>query len=100
VKSLKAARWEFSASPPGKQSYRLKLLANTEWKRAGGWIQSQFNFTPRWQLNVAYGLEAPNLSNLRTGDRFEKSDVHGKCNVQAFEKRDLCLGIPALSHEF
>jgi len=35
----------------------------------GGWIQSQFNFTPRWQLNVAYGLEAPNLSNLRTGDR-------------------------------
>lgn len=35
----------------------------------GGWIQGQFNLTPKWQTNLAYGLESPNLDNLRTGDR-------------------------------
>jgi len=35
----------------------------------GGWIQGQFNLTPKWQTNLAYGLESPNPDNLRTGDR-------------------------------
>jgi hypothetical protein len=35
----------------------------------GGWAQGQFSFNPRWQLNLAYGLESPEVSNLRTGDR-------------------------------
>jgi Gram-negative porin len=35
----------------------------------GGWIQGQLNLTPKWQANLAYGLESPNLDNLRTGDR-------------------------------
>jgi len=35
----------------------------------GGWTQGQLNFTPKWQLNLAYGLESPDVSNLRTGDR-------------------------------
>ncbi len=35
----------------------------------GGWLQAQVNFTPKWQMNIAYGLEAMDASNLRTGDR-------------------------------
>lgn len=35
----------------------------------GGWTQGQLNFTPKWQLNLAYGVESPDVSNLRTGDR-------------------------------
>jgi hypothetical protein len=35
----------------------------------GGWTQGQLNFTPKWQLNLAYGLESPDVANLRAGDR-------------------------------
>jgi hypothetical protein len=35
----------------------------------GGWVQAQINFSPKWQLNSAYGLESVDVSNLRTGDR-------------------------------
>jgi hypothetical protein len=35
----------------------------------GGWIQAQINFSAKWQLNSAYGLESVDGSNLRTGDR-------------------------------
>jgi hypothetical protein len=35
----------------------------------GGWIQAQYNFTPRWQTNISYGLDAQNVNNLRVGDR-------------------------------
>ena len=35
----------------------------------GGWIQGQFNLTPKWQTNLGYGLESPNIGNLRAGDR-------------------------------
>ena len=35
----------------------------------GGWMQAQFNLSPRWQTNAAYGIEAMDASNLRTGDR-------------------------------
>ncbi len=35
----------------------------------GGWAQAQFNIAARWQANLGYGLEAPDASELRTGDR-------------------------------
>ena len=35
----------------------------------GGWIQAQFNFTPKWQTNLSYGLDAQNASNLTVGSR-------------------------------
>jgi hypothetical protein len=35
----------------------------------GGWVQAQFNLHPKWQVNMAYGLESLDQSNLRTGDR-------------------------------
>ena len=35
----------------------------------GGWTQAQFNIAARWQANLGYGLEAPDASELRTGDR-------------------------------
>ena len=35
----------------------------------GGWMQAQFNLNPRWQINAAYGIEAMDTNNLRTGDR-------------------------------
>lgn len=35
----------------------------------GGWSQAQFNFTPKWQANLAYGIDAERNRNLRVGDR-------------------------------
>ncbi len=35
----------------------------------GGWSQGQFNFTPKWQLNLAYGIDSEKTRNLRVGDR-------------------------------
>jgi len=37
----------------------------------GGWIQAQFNIAARWQANMAYGLDLPNVGQLRTGDRWK-----------------------------
>lgn len=35
----------------------------------GGWSQAQFNFTGQWQLNLAYGIDAPQASELPVGNR-------------------------------
>lgn len=35
----------------------------------GGWTQAQFNFNPRWQMNLAYGLDVPQASELPVGNR-------------------------------
>jgi len=35
----------------------------------GGWMQGQFNFHPKWQVNLAYGIDIANMAQLRTGDR-------------------------------
>jgi hypothetical protein len=35
----------------------------------GGWSQLQVNFTPKWQMNLAYGIDQPRSSDLRVGDR-------------------------------
>lgn len=36
---------------------------------AGGWMQSQFNLPWKTQINLAYGIEKPDGSELRPGDR-------------------------------
>jgi hypothetical protein len=43
----------------------------------GGWAQAQFTFTPKWQLNLAYGIDAPNVSQLRVGDRSRNQNYMG-----------------------
>lgn len=35
----------------------------------GGWSQAQLNFNPKWQMNLAFGIDADVNRNLRTGDR-------------------------------
>jgi len=35
----------------------------------GGWAQAQINFNSKWQMNLAYGIESIDGTNLRTGDR-------------------------------
>lgn len=35
----------------------------------GGWSQLQFNFNPKWQANVSYGIDAEGNRKLRVGDR-------------------------------
>ena len=35
----------------------------------GGWMQAQFNWATKWQINAAYGIDAPELRNLTTGTR-------------------------------
>lgn len=35
----------------------------------GGWAQAQFNFTKQWQLNLAYGIDAPQANELPVGNR-------------------------------
>lgn len=35
----------------------------------GGWAQVQFNFNKQWQMNLAYGIDAPQVNQLPVGDR-------------------------------
>ena len=35
----------------------------------GGWAQVQVNFNPKWQLNLAYGIDQPKASELPVGSR-------------------------------
>lgn len=35
----------------------------------GGWTQAQVNFNPRWQANLAYGIDQPETSELPVGNR-------------------------------
>ena len=43
----------------------------------GGWIQAQYNFTHRWQMNLAYGLEVPNASQIVVGNRWRNQTYMG-----------------------
>ena len=43
----------------------------------GGWSQLQFNFTPKWQANLAYGIDAERNPDLRTGDRNKNQTYTG-----------------------
>jgi len=35
----------------------------------GGWAQVQFNFNPKWQVNLAYGIDQSRASELPVGNR-------------------------------
>jgi hypothetical protein len=35
----------------------------------GGWVQVPVNLHPKWQVNLACGLESPDQRNHRNGDR-------------------------------
>jgi len=35
----------------------------------GGWAQAQFNLNPKWQVNLAYGIDQPRASELPVGTR-------------------------------
>lgn len=35
----------------------------------GGWAQLQANFTKQWQMNLAYGIDAPQANQLPVGNR-------------------------------
>jgi hypothetical protein len=43
----------------------------------GGWTQAQFNVNPKWQVNLAYGIDIANMSQLRTGDRSKNQTYMG-----------------------
>jgi hypothetical protein len=43
----------------------------------GGWIQAQFDLTHRLQLNLGYGLEVPNASQLPVGSRSRNQTYMG-----------------------
>ena len=43
----------------------------------GGWMQAQFNVNPKWQVNLAYGIDIANMSQLRTGDRSKNQSYMG-----------------------
>lgn len=43
----------------------------------GGWTQAQFNMTKQWQINLAYGLEVPNASQLTVGTRWRNQTYMG-----------------------
>jgi hypothetical protein len=43
----------------------------------GGWIQTQFNLTRQWQINLAYGLDVPNASQIPVGNRSRNQTYMG-----------------------
>jgi hypothetical protein len=43
----------------------------------GGWTQASLNLNPMWQVNLAYGLDLPNVSQLRIGDRSRNQTYMG-----------------------
>jgi hypothetical protein len=48
----------------------------------GGWVQGQYNLNPRWQLNIAYGLNRQPVA---------QSELYGRHHVQASQQSDLRL---------
>lgn len=43
----------------------------------GGWIQTQFNLTNKWQLNLGYGIDSENANELAVGDRNRNQNYFG-----------------------
>jgi hypothetical protein len=44
---------------------------------SGGWMQAQFNFTSKTQVNVAYGLDDPRVRDLPAGNRTRNQTYMG-----------------------
>jgi hypothetical protein len=43
----------------------------------GGWIQAQYNFSPKWQVNLAYGIDDPNAHDIPVGLRTRNQSYMG-----------------------
>ena len=43
----------------------------------GGWIQAQFNATHHWQINLGYGLDVPDASEIPVGNRSRNQTYMG-----------------------
>ncbi len=43
----------------------------------GGWTQAQINFTPKWQLNLVYGIDDPRVRDLPAGNRSRNQSYMG-----------------------
>jgi hypothetical protein len=43
----------------------------------GGWTQLQFNMNKQWQVNVGYGIDIANVSQLLVGDRSKNQSYMG-----------------------
>lgn len=46
-------------------------------RSSGGWAQATFNFTPKWQVNLVYGIDDPTASNLPVGARGRNQSYMG-----------------------
>ncbi|HWD97920.1 MAG TPA: hypothetical protein VG345_02745 [Bryobacteraceae bacterium] len=46
-------------------------------RSSGGWAQAQFNFTQKWQLNLAYGIDDPKVRDITAGSRTRNQTYMG-----------------------
>jgi hypothetical protein len=59
-----------SILPPGS-------LGDKGVRSSGGWIQAQYNFTRKWQMNLVYGIDDPRARDLPVGDRMRNQSYMG-----------------------
>lgn len=43
----------------------------------GGWTQAQFNYTPKWQFNLAHGIDALNVRDISISSRTRNQSYTG-----------------------
>ncbi len=43
----------------------------------GGWMQAQTSFNKQWQLNLGYGIDSPNASQILVGNRLRNQTYMG-----------------------
>ncbi len=46
-------------------------------RSSGGWTQAQFNFTTKWQVNLAYGIDSPTVRDIPVGLRTRNQSYMG-----------------------
>jgi hypothetical protein len=46
-------------------------------RSSGGWAQAQFDLARRWQLNLAYGIDDPNVRDILIGSRTRNQSYMG-----------------------
>src|SRR5579871_2420511 len=46
-------------------------------RSSGGWMQAQLNFSKRWQMNLVYGIDSPNVRDLPVGLRTRNQSYMG-----------------------
>ncbi len=46
-------------------------------RSSGGWAQAEFNLTPKWQVNLVYGIDDPSVRDLPVGTRTRNQSYMG-----------------------